>query len=434
MKAPTLSPGDGLPRHRESAGGRHRFRERSNLVLNVPEYRVWVEPRLARSVKRRLKLRGRLLERGIIGQRDPLEIAQAKRSHRALRGSRGLRDRRNRSRFRRQGWHVARWHGFARRCAAPCHARHRHSRHRLFGHTRASAWAAPIAPAGSPLAPQSPGRAPKRKDRDGDRVNRHDEAESTPSYRHQPISPALPLYAGMRMLSALRHVRLPPCFPNFRVLVSRPTCRTDVNLTILPILNSVVPMFELVNKAVKSFRRRKLGVPRAPTESVDFVLQYKPGTAPEIDSYRQRPFGRVRTRVHRRPTSRRLEIEWMESRIVLSPVVWTGDAGDNNWDSPNNWNPVGVPGSTADVTINIAANVVHSSSVTDTINSLTSTEPLTISGGTLSIASASTTSAALTISGGTLTGAGSLSVGGLLTLSSGTLSGSSTLAPRTAGS
>ena len=61
------------------------------------------------------------------------------------------------------------------------------------------------------------------------------------------------------------------------------------------------------------------------------------------------------------------------------------------------------------------------------INSLTSTEPLTISGGTLSIASASTTSAALTISGGTLTGAGSLSVGGLVTLSSGTLSGSSTL-------
>ena len=65
--------------------------------------------------------------------------------------------------------------------------------------------------------------------------------------------------------------------------------------------------------------------------------------------------------------------------------------------------------------------------VTDSINSLTSTEPLTISGGTLSIAAASTIGSTLSITGGTLTGTGDVSVSGLVTLTAGTLSGSSTL-------
>ena len=114
----------------------------------------------------------------------------------------------------------------------------------------------------------------------------------------------------------------------------------------------------------------------------------------------------------------------MEPRTLLTAVSWTGDAGDNNWDTAKNWSPVGVPGSGADVTINIPANVVHSDNVADSINSLTSTEPLTISGGSLSIAAASTIGGALTISGGTLTGTGDVTVSGLATLSSGTISGS----------
>ena len=117
----------------------------------------------------------------------------------------------------------------------------------------------------------------------------------------------------------------------------------------------------------------------------------------------------------------------MEPRTLLSAVTGTGGAGDNNWDTAANWNTDSVPGSADDVTIDIAANVVHSDDVSDSINSLTSAEPLTISGGTLSIASASTIGGALTISGGTLTGAGDVSVGGLVTLTAGTLSGSSTL-------
>jgi large repetitive protein len=128
----------------------------------------------------------------------------------------------------------------------------------------------------------------------------------------------------------------------------------------------------------------------------------------------------------RRPRSCRPRLEWMEPRTLLSAVTWTGSAGDNNWDTPQNWSTDSVPGSGDDVTIDIAANIVHSDNVSDSINSLTSNQPLTISGGTLSIASASTIGA-LTISGGTLTAAGEVSVSGLVTLDNGTLSGSGAL-------
>ncbi len=128
-----------------------------------------------------------------------------------------------------------------------------------------------------------------------------------------------------------------------------------------------------------------------------------------------------------RPKSFRPHVEFMEPRRLLSAVSWTGAAGDNNWDTPANWSTDSVPVSTDDVTINIAANVVHSNNVTDSINSLTSTEPLTISGGTLSIAAASTINSTLSLTGGTLTGAGDVSVSGLVTLTTGTLSGGSEL-------
>ena len=119
--------------------------------------------------------------------------------------------------------------------------------------------------------------------------------------------------------------------------------------------------------------------------------------------------------------------EWMEPRTLLSAISWTGGAGDNNWDTPGNWSTRSVPGSGDDVTINIAANVAHSSNAADSINSLNSTEPLTISGGTLSIAAASTINSTLSITGGMLAGAGDVSVSGLVTLTAGKLAGASAL-------
>ena len=137
-----------------------------------------------------------------------------------------------------------------------------------------------------------------------------------------------------------------------------------------------------------------------------------------------------RSHSNRKPNqskSCRPRIEWMEPRTLLSAVTWTGGGGDNNWDTAANWSTDSVPTSGDDVTINIAANVVHSDNDDDSINSLTSTEPLTISGGTLSIAAASTIDSTLSITGGTLTGTGNLSVSGLVTLTAGTLSGASEL-------
>ncbi len=159
----------------------------------------------------------------------------------------------------------------------------------------------------------------------------------------------------------------------------------------------------------------------------------------------KRLLGSQETGHRKRSRSRWPRVEWMEPRTLLTAVSWTGTAGDNNWDTPGNWSTDSVPGAGDDVTIAIAANVVHSNNVTDSINSLTSSEPLTISGGTLSIAAASTLSTTtisggtlsiaatstitntLSITGGTLTGAGNVTVSGLVTLQTGTLSGSSAL-------
>ncbi|MFI5460266.1 MAG: beta strand repeat-containing protein [Isosphaerales bacterium] len=111
----------------------------------------------------------------------------------------------------------------------------------------------------------------------------------------------------------------------------------------------------------------------------------------------------------------------------MSAVSWTGAGGDNNWNDALNWNTGKLPGPADDVTITISADVVHSDAVTDSINSLTSTQPLTLSGGTLSIAAASSTSGPLVVDGGSLTGTGDITVNGLLTLTAGTISGSGVL-------
>jgi hypothetical protein len=77
----------------------------------------------------------------------------------------------------------------------------------------------------------------------------------------------------------------------------------------------------------------------------------------------------------------RPRLEWMEERTLLSNVSWTGNAHDNNWDTPGNWSTDSGPGPGDDVTIDTSADVVHSDSDSDTIKSLTSPAPLTIRGG-----------------------------------------------------
>ena len=76
---------------------------------------------------------------------------------------------------------------------------------------------------------------------------------------------------------------------------------------------------------------------------------------PQVRSQRNRNLKRSRSCQPR--------IEWMEPRTLLSAVTWTGGGGDNNWDTAANWSTDSVPTSGDDVTINIAANVVHSDNV-----------------------------------------------------------------------
>ena len=78
------------------------------------------------------------------------------------------------------------------------------------------------------------------------------------------------------------------------------------------------------------------------------------------------------------------------------------------------------------VTISVGGTptITHASGTT-TINSLTSDEKLVLSGGSISIAAASTVNDSFTVSGGTLTGAGTLTVTSIMVWSSGgTMSGS----------
>ena len=137
--------------------------------------------------------------------------------------------------------------------------------------------------------------------------------------------------------------------------------------------------------------------------------------------------GRQRSRRRSKFNSWQPRIERMETRLQLSAVSWTGGGGDNNWDDPLNWNTGTLPGSADDVMITVPANVVHSAAVADSILSLTSTQPLTLSGGSLAIAATSSTSGPLLVDGGSLAGTGDITVSGLLTLTAGTISGSGTI-------
>jgi hypothetical protein len=117
--------------------------------------------------------------------------------------------------------------------------------------------------------------------------------------------------------------------------------------------------------------------------------------------------------------------ERFEDRTLPSTLLWTGGAGDNNWDSAANWvdsNNPGVQrvpnGSDSAIIDNTYTDVSHITitvSRTDAVNTLSSQAAILIS-GSLSLANSSTVYNALTVWGnGTLNTSSSLNVSGLLT-------------------
>ena len=109
-------------------------------------------------------------------------------------------------------------------------------------------------------------------------------------------------------------------------------------------------------------------------------------------------------------------------------VTWTGAGDGTSWSDPLNWSTSALPGPGDNVTIGpVAGNPTIQ--ITGTLNlvqirSLTSSEPINISSGTIEVSTTIQTSQALTLSGGaiesgTITSSGSAAI----TVSSGTLDG-----------
>jgi fibronectin-binding autotransporter adhesin len=109
----------------------------------------------------------------------------------------------------------------------------------------------------------------------------------------------------------------------------------------------------------------------------------------------------------------------------LMSVSWTGGGDGVNWTDPNNWSSDAVPTSGTDVTINIAGSpTITLASGTQSINSLVTSDPLKLTGGTLAVATSVQLSANLTLAGGTIQGGTITQTGsGEVVVQSGTLNG-----------
>ena len=129
---------------------------------------------------------------------------------------------------------------------------------------------------------------------------------------------------------------------------------------------------------------------------------------------------RQRSLAHRLSQSANFVIEALERRVLLSAVVWTGAAGDGQWTTPGNWSAGMLPGPGDDVIIDVAGNpTIILGSGTQSINSLTTTDPLTIGGATLIIAASSKLKYLSVISNGEIQGSGDLTVTSSLILGDG---------------
>ena len=102
--------------------------------------------------------------------------------------------------------------------------------------------------------------------------------------------------------------------------------------------------------------------------------------------------------------------------IQSNTVYWVNSSG-GDWDTPGNWSDDAVPTGADDVVINIAVSspITHNSSYADAVNSLTSSDPITIGVGSLAIGTTAQLSASLTLQGGTIDG-GTIELSGGATL------------------
>ncbi len=107
---------------------------------------------------------------------------------------------------------------------------------------------------------------------------------------------------------------------------------------------------------------------------------------------------------------RRYGFESLEERRMLALDTWTGNGGDNLWTDAANWSTAAVPNSTDDVSISAPGSPTITLSGTISVNSLTSSDPIDVSSGSLTVAGGeSSLTDGLTIAAGaslTATGSG----------------------------
>lgn len=103
-------------------------------------------------------------------------------------------------------------------------------------------------------------------------------------------------------------------------------------------------------------------------------------------------------------------VESLERRVLLSTVFWTGRGSTPSWSDPNNWSTGALPGPSDDAVISLAAGAVTTvtfdtagtSLPTQTVNSLTTNQPINFVSGTFTATNGVQTSANLFLTGATL--------------------------------
>ena len=102
-------------------------------------------------------------------------------------------------------------------------------------------------------------------------------------------------------------------------------------------------------------------------------------------------------------------IEALEIRQLLSTVNWI-NTSSGSWDVAANWSTSTVPGPSDDAVIDVSGVTVSIDSGNQSVKSLTADDPLSITGGSLTVASNSMIGGGLEMTGGALTanGAGTL--------------------------
>ncbi len=120
-------------------------------------------------------------------------------------------------------------------------------------------------------------------------------------------------------------------------------------------------------------------------------------------------------------------VEPLEERRLLATVNWISTSS-GNWDVATNWNTGQVPGPSDDAVIDVAGatpTVTIDATTQASVNSLQASDPLVITGGSLSVAANSTIGGGLAMTAGaSLTALGSsvsLTVNGTTTVSASNL-------------